>query len=140
MESLGSSCREYSLRRLRLDQIDPYQLHRIDRKLPAEEQLGTLKDLQAQGKIKQIGLSEVIVCLFKARSVHLHMGRNMDGFDISQLAQILLLTPDGKLHGSARISPPRVRVPYIGRENSMKRRAASGSGQITWAAGARKEL
>jgi pyridoxine 4-dehydrogenase len=59
-EHLRSAC-EDSLRRLRLDQIDLYQLHRIDPKVPAEEQLGTLKDLQAQGKIKHIGLSEVSV-------------------------------------------------------------------------------
>src|SRR5271154_697512 len=57
---LRSAC-EASLRRLRLDQIDLYQLHRIDPKVPAEEQLGTLKDLQRQGKIKHIGLSEVSV-------------------------------------------------------------------------------
>ena len=50
-----------SLRRLRLQGIDLYQLHRIDPKVPAEDQLGTLKDLQAQGKIKHIGLSEVSV-------------------------------------------------------------------------------
>jgi aryl-alcohol dehydrogenase-like predicted oxidoreductase len=49
------------LRRLRLDRIDVYQLHRIDPKVPAEDQLGTLKDLQAQGKIQHIGLSEVTV-------------------------------------------------------------------------------
>jgi aryl-alcohol dehydrogenase-like predicted oxidoreductase len=59
-EHLRSVC-EGSLRRLRLDQIDLYQLHRIDPKVPAEDQLGTLKDLQAQGKIKHIGLSEVSV-------------------------------------------------------------------------------
>jgi aryl-alcohol dehydrogenase-like predicted oxidoreductase len=59
-EHLRSAC-ESSLRRLRLDQIDLYQLHRIDPKVPAEDQLGTLKDLQAQGKIKHIGLSEVSV-------------------------------------------------------------------------------
>lgn len=52
---------EGSLRRLRLDRIDLLQLHRIDPKVPAEDQLGTLKDLQAQGKIKHIGLSEVTV-------------------------------------------------------------------------------
>jgi aryl-alcohol dehydrogenase-like predicted oxidoreductase len=46
---------------LRLDRIDLYQLHRIDPKVPAEDQLGALKDLQAQGKIKHIGLSEVSV-------------------------------------------------------------------------------
>jgi pyridoxine 4-dehydrogenase len=59
-EHLRSAC-EGSLRRLRLDRIDLYQLHRIDPKVPAEDQLGTLKELQAQGKIKHIGLSEVTV-------------------------------------------------------------------------------
>src|SRR6476660_2584006 len=59
-EHLRSAC-EGSLRRLRLDRIDLYQLHRIDPKVPAEDQLGILKDLQAQGKIKHIGLSEVSV-------------------------------------------------------------------------------
>src|ERR1700733_5391629 len=59
-EHLKSAC-EGSLRRLRLARIDLYQLHRIDPKVPAEDQLGTLKDLQAQGKIKHIGLSEVNV-------------------------------------------------------------------------------
>ena len=59
-EHLRSAC-EGSLHRLRLDRIDLYQLHRIDPKVPAEDQLGTLQDLQAQGKIKHIGLSEVSV-------------------------------------------------------------------------------
>src|SRR6267154_866834 len=59
-EHLRSAC-EGSLRRLRLERIDLYQLHRIDPKVPAEDQLGTLRDLQAQGKIKHVGLSEVSV-------------------------------------------------------------------------------
>jgi pyridoxine 4-dehydrogenase len=59
-EHLISTC-ESSLRRLRLNRIDLYQLHRIDPKVPIEDQLGTLKNLQAQGKIKHIGLSEVSV-------------------------------------------------------------------------------
>jgi pyridoxine 4-dehydrogenase len=59
-EHLISVC-EGSLRRLRLDRVDLYQLHRIDPKVPAEDQLGTLKKLQAQGKIRHIGLSEVNV-------------------------------------------------------------------------------
>ena len=54
-------CVEMSLRRLKTDTIDLYQLHRIDPKVPAEESLGALKDLQTQGKIKHIGLSEVSV-------------------------------------------------------------------------------
>jgi aryl-alcohol dehydrogenase-like predicted oxidoreductase len=59
-EHLREAC-EGSLRRLRLDQIALYQLHRIDPKVPAEDQLGTLKELQREGKIKHIGLSEVSV-------------------------------------------------------------------------------
>ena len=59
-EHLRAAC-EGSLRRLRLERIDVFQLHRIDEKVPAEDQLGTLKELQAQGKIKHIGLSEVSV-------------------------------------------------------------------------------
>jgi pyridoxine 4-dehydrogenase len=59
-EHLRSAC-EGSLRRLRLERIDLYQLHRIDPKVPPEDQLGTLKDLQTQGKIKHVGLSEVSV-------------------------------------------------------------------------------
>jgi len=59
-EHLRSAC-EGSLRRLRLERIDLYQLHRIDPKVPAEDQLGTLKDLHTQGQIKHIGLSEVSV-------------------------------------------------------------------------------
>jgi pyridoxine 4-dehydrogenase len=57
-EHLIAAC-EGSLRRLRLERIDLYQLHRIDPKVPAEDQLGTLKSLQSQGKIRHIGLSEV---------------------------------------------------------------------------------
>ena len=54
-------CVEMSLRRLKIETIDLYQLHRIDPKVPAEESLGALKDLQTAGKIRHIGLSEVSV-------------------------------------------------------------------------------
>jgi pyridoxine 4-dehydrogenase len=50
-----------SLKRLRLDRIDLLQLHRIDPKVPMEDQIETLVDLQREGKIKHIGLSEVSV-------------------------------------------------------------------------------
>lgn len=55
-----------SLRRLRLDRIDLYQLHRIDPKVPAADQFGTLLDLRRQGKIRHIGLSEVTVTQIEA--------------------------------------------------------------------------
>jgi aryl-alcohol dehydrogenase-like predicted oxidoreductase len=50
---------ELSLRRLRLERIDLFQLHRIDPKVPLAEQLGALKQLQDEGKIRHIGLSQV---------------------------------------------------------------------------------
>ncbi|MBV9128010.1 MAG: aldo/keto reductase [Verrucomicrobia bacterium] len=52
-------CVEASLRRLKVDCIDLYQLHRIDPKVPVEESLGVLKEFQDAGKIRHIGLSEV---------------------------------------------------------------------------------
>ncbi|MGH9653509.1 MAG: aldo/keto reductase [Bryobacteraceae bacterium] len=52
-------CVEMSLRRLRVERIDLYQLHRIDRKVPIEDSLGALKTLRRAGKIRHIGLSEV---------------------------------------------------------------------------------
>jgi aryl-alcohol dehydrogenase-like predicted oxidoreductase len=54
-------CVEMSLRRLKLERIDLYQLHRIDPRTPLEESLGALARMQEQGKIRHIGLSEVTV-------------------------------------------------------------------------------
>ncbi len=50
---------EMSLRHLKLERIDLWQLHRIDPKVPVEESLGVIKKLQEQGKIRHVGLSEV---------------------------------------------------------------------------------
>ncbi|HEY1924605.1 MAG TPA: aldo/keto reductase [Candidatus Acidoferrum sp.] len=54
-------CVEMSLRRLKIDRIDLYQLHRIDPQVPVEDQIGELKKMQKEGKIRHIGLSEVSV-------------------------------------------------------------------------------
>lgn len=54
-------CVEMSLRRLKTETIDLYQLHRIDPKVPAAESIGELKKMQTEGKIRHIGLSEVSV-------------------------------------------------------------------------------
>src|SRR5829696_8981290 len=59
-EYLRQEC-EMSLRRLGVDTIDLFQLHRIDTKFPAEDQIGELVALQQEGKIRHIGLSEVDV-------------------------------------------------------------------------------
>lgn len=64
-EYLRQEC-EMSLRRMKLERIDLFQLHRIDPKVPAEEQFGLLRDLQREGKIRFIGLSEVSVANVQA--------------------------------------------------------------------------
>ncbi len=59
-EHLREAC-EGSLRRLRVDRIDVYQLHTVDRDVPYEESIGTLSDLQGEGKIRHVGVSNVDV-------------------------------------------------------------------------------
>jgi aryl-alcohol dehydrogenase-like predicted oxidoreductase len=59
-QHLREAC-EASLSRLRLERIGLYQLHRVDPKVPLEESLGTLIELRDEGKIAQIGLSNVSV-------------------------------------------------------------------------------
>jgi aryl-alcohol dehydrogenase-like predicted oxidoreductase len=54
-------CVEMSLRRLKVERIDLYQLHRFDPKVPVEESLGELKKMQEEGKIRHIGVSETTV-------------------------------------------------------------------------------
>src|SRR5687767_14938216 len=61
-EYLRQAC-EASLRRLRVDTIDLYQLHAPDQEVPIEESLGALAELQAEGKVRQIGVSN----LFRGR-------------------------------------------------------------------------
>jgi pyridoxine 4-dehydrogenase len=50
---------EMSLRRLKIERIDLWQLHRIDPKVPLQDSLGAIKKLQEQGKVRHVGLSEV---------------------------------------------------------------------------------
>ena len=64
-EFLRQGC-EMSLRRLGLDTIPLWQLHRIDPDVPREEQFGVLKELQDEGKVQHLGLSEVGVDDIKA--------------------------------------------------------------------------
>jgi len=54
-----------SLRRLRLDRIDLYQLHRVDDKVPADEQFGALAEFVREGKVRHVGLSEVDVAMIE---------------------------------------------------------------------------
>jgi len=64
-EYLRDQC-EGSLRRLGVDQIDLFQLHRVDPHVPADEQFGLLKALRDEGKVREVGLSEVSVAQVEA--------------------------------------------------------------------------
>src|SRR2546428_2199204 len=54
-----AQCVDKSLKRLKLERIDVYQLHTVDRKVPIQESLGALKAAQDAGKIRHVGLSNV---------------------------------------------------------------------------------
>jgi aryl-alcohol dehydrogenase-like predicted oxidoreductase len=54
-------CCDASLLRLKLERIDLYQLHTVDRKVPIEDSMGALAELQEEGKIRHIGVSNVTV-------------------------------------------------------------------------------
>jgi pyridoxine 4-dehydrogenase len=64
-EYLTQQC-ELSLRRLRVEAIDLFQLHRVDKRLPLADQLGALIELREAGKIRHVGLSEVTVSQLNA--------------------------------------------------------------------------
>ena len=61
---------ELSLRKLKVDTLDLLQLHRIDPKVDAEEQFGVLRELQDEGKIRALGLSQVSVEELEAAGKH----------------------------------------------------------------------
>jgi aryl-alcohol dehydrogenase-like predicted oxidoreductase len=68
-EHLKEAC-EGSLRRLRVDRIDVYQLHTVDRQVPLAESVGALAELREEGKVRHVGLSNVNVeQLAEARSI-----------------------------------------------------------------------
>ena len=61
---------ELSLRKLKVDALDLLQLHRIDPKVDAEEQFGVLRELQDEGKVRALGLSQVSVAELEAAGRH----------------------------------------------------------------------
>lgn len=59
-----------SIRRLKVEALDLFQLHRIDPSVPAEEQFGVMRDLLDEGKVRSLGLSECSVADIKAAQTH----------------------------------------------------------------------
>jgi pyridoxine 4-dehydrogenase len=76
-------CVEMSLRRLRLERIELYQLHRFDPKVPAEESLGELKKMQQEGKIRFIGVSEVSISEIQRAQKTIELSSVQNKYNIS---------------------------------------------------------
>jgi pyridoxine 4-dehydrogenase len=80
-EYLRFAC-EMSLRRLDVERIDLYQLHRIDPQVPAEEQFGVLGELQREGKVRHLGLSEVSVEELELAQQHLDIATVQNRYNL----------------------------------------------------------
>jgi pyridoxine 4-dehydrogenase len=80
-EYLRFAC-EMSLRRLAVERLDLYQLHRIDPQVPADEQFGVLADLQREGKIRHVGLSEVSVDELEHAQQHLEIATVQNRYNL----------------------------------------------------------
>jgi pyridoxine 4-dehydrogenase len=80
-EYLRFAC-EMSLRRLDVERLDLYQLHRIDPAVPAEEQFGVLADLQREGKVRHLGLSEVRVEELEHAQQHLEVSTVQNRYNL----------------------------------------------------------
>lgn len=77
-------CVEMSLRRLALDRIDLYYLHRIDPLVPLVDQLGVLADMRHEGKIRHIGLSKVTVDQINDARQHTEIAAIQNRFNASE--------------------------------------------------------
>ena len=76
-------CLELSLRRLRVETIDLYQLHRIDAKVALEDQVGEMKKFQEEGKIRFFGLSEVKVAEIEECRKHIEVSTVQNLFNLT---------------------------------------------------------
>jgi pyridoxine 4-dehydrogenase len=77
------SCLEMSLRRLKVDTIDLWQLHRIDAKVDREEQFAVLADAVTSGKVRHVGLSEVSVDEIKAAQEHVAIATVQNRYNLT---------------------------------------------------------
>jgi len=72
-----------SMRRFGVDQIDLWQLHRIDSNVPREEQFGVMKELQDEGKVRHLGLSEVSVDDIKEAQEHFEVATVQNMYNLT---------------------------------------------------------
>jgi len=77
-------CCEMSLRRLGVEALDLWQLHRIDAKVPREEQFGVMRELQEEGKVRHLGLSEVSIEEIAAASEYFEVTTVQNRYNLTE--------------------------------------------------------
>jgi pyridoxine 4-dehydrogenase len=77
-------CCEMSLRRLGVETLDLWQLHRIDPKVPREEQFGVMRELQEEGKVRHLGLSEVTIEEIEAAGEHFEVATVQNLYNLTE--------------------------------------------------------
>jgi pyridoxine 4-dehydrogenase len=85
-------CVQMSLRRLGVERIDLWQLHRIDEAVPREDQFGVIKEMQSEGLIRHIGLSEVSVADVKQATEYLPVVTVQNLYNVGNRQSEALLT------------------------------------------------
>ncbi len=155
-ESLKSHC-EDSLKRLRTDVIDLYYLHRWQKTVPIEDSVGALKELVHEGKVRQIGLSEVSAgTLKKAHAVHpiaalqsefSLWSRNAEIATLDACAELgvayvafsplargfladLALDPGELVAKDLRLNMPRFQAPHFERNAALRREYADIAAEV----------
>ncbi len=130
-------CLEMSLRRLGVEQIDLYQLHRIDPLVPLEDQVGELKALQDEGKIRHLGLSEVSVEELEAAREIAPIVSVQNLYNLANRQSEALL--DHATSGGHRLHPlVPDRQPRAGPRRGAARCPGASHGSHTGSAGARR--
>ena len=84
-------CVLMSLRRLKLDRIDLWQLHRIDPKVPADEQFGVMAEMRNEGLIRHLGLSQVSVAEIEAAKAHFPVATVQNRYNLADRADEALV-------------------------------------------------
>jgi pyridoxine 4-dehydrogenase len=135
-EHLRSAC-EGSLQRLKLERIDLFQLHRIGSNVAAADQFGTLADLQREGKIRHIGLSQVSVQDIRAAREVIDVVTVQNRYSVSDHsdddvlayceAESIGFMPWAPL-GSGRLAEPGGLLDHIAQETG----ATTGQVAIAW--------
>jgi len=86
------ACVHGSLKRLGLERIDLWQLHRIDPEVPPDEQFGAIAELQRAGLIRHVGLSEVSVAEIAAASKHFKVATVQNKYNLAERTSEAVLT------------------------------------------------